>query len=657
MTDFSQLSDKLKEVADRLSSQGIWTDPQASEFEAYQNFLRVWDAVERGDNITLSALSGGYGYGEDCYFIGTEFDAHSVGSIGEVHITATDFSRDCILDFQDSDSTSITYYWTDGTDYVELYFSAGLIRCSYSVDGVIPYIAEHTPDSKPDMFDKLDFGFSFDWYDISVTWDGADCDFGIPEPSINDNAFIPPEQIDTNTLVNKDHQFLDGLISWNVALPHTSGGNFLYDISGHQNHGAVSTGAKWTGRESGYGAIDTQSVGVVNLPSIATSLAGSSEFTISFWAAKFGGGSGGLPAAVTIRPNPTNASKSLIIYPFGSANGQVYFNGTTQLINVTGTARDGRWNHFCFVSRSSTDHRFFVNGIEIGSSSTSKSIDADVTNFEWGLYPAQTLGGLLDNLMIYNRGLSDAEIVGLYRQPYSPLNRLSFNSSQVHFFSETGEGGVEVGGESNNTKIVIATTDGGILAGGESVNAKIVMLSSTGGIIAGGAAIVSGMTFDEVAVGGIEAGGTSISAKIVFETSSDGVEAGGESNSWTEISIGKGSLLTGGSADINSSTSIIASGGAVICQPYFSNGFLYRTTLTIPASNLTENLQSYYAGVIVDLPSEAPLDSTFLVTDTSGNVKDHEVRDFDGLSGWLFFRADLSAKEDNEFHIYSGGSP
>ena len=53
---------------------------------------------------------------------------------------------------------------------------------------------------------------------------------------------------------------------------------------------------------------------------------------------------------------------------------------------------------------------------------------------------------------------------------------------------------------------------------------------------------------------------------------------------------------------------------------------------------------------------ELPLDSKFLVTDTMGNVKDHEVREFDGETFWIYFRSDLSSSVDNKFYIY-GGQP
>lgn len=424
--DFAGLSDKLKEVSDKLQALGIWTDPQASEMEAYQNFLTAWDAVERGDNLTLSALSGGYGYGygynsydetaegglvgggaalvssiytedgtcgeveyvdDDCYYIETEFDLHDVGSNGDIRITATGFSRECTLEYQGSSSNSISYYWTDGTDYVELYFEENVIRCSYSVDGIIPYIAEHIPDDKPDMFNKLDFGTSFTWYDINVIWDGGNCVFGI----------LPCEKVAT--------------------------------------------------------------------------------------------------------------------------------------------------------------------------------------------------GGVL-------AGGSAAVITG-------------------DVFHEVAAGGVFAGGECSHTIIAWETATGGLLAAGE---ADLEVVQMVGGLVAGGSATVS-TRLSGVSLGGMLAGGECFNTKIVLETASGG-------------------LVAGGAATL----------------PNFI-GFLYRTTLTVPANKLSSDLQSFYVGKVVDLPTELPLNSTFLVTDVQGNIKDHEIRDFDGSSVWIFFRADLSAEEDNEFYLYSGGSP
>jgi len=421
--DFAPLSDKLQEVAAKLAEQGIWTDPQVSEIEAYQNFVRVWDAVERGDNITLSALSGGYGYGDsydetaeggvlvgggsrrsiiytedgtcgeveylddDCYYTDSDFDSHTVGSTGQVHITATAFFRECTLNLYDSDSTSITYYWTDGTDYVELYFSEGLIRCSYSVDGFIPYIAEHVPDDKPDMFNKLDFGFSFTWYDINVIWDGGNCVFGT----------LPCQKVATGGL-----------------------------------------------------------------------LAGGSAVVLS----------------------------------------------------------------------------------------------GDV-------------------------------------------------------FHEVADGGVFAGGECSHTIIAWESATGGLLAAGE---ADLEVVQMVGGLVAGGSATVS-TRLSGMSLGGMLAGGECSNTKIVLETAAGGVVAGG-------------------AATLPNSA-----------------GYLYRTTLTIAAEQLTADLHSFYVGKVVALPVELPLDSTFLVTDIHGNIKDHEIRNFDGSTVWIFFRADLSASIDNEFFVFSGGNP
>lgn len=273
---------------------------------------------------------------------------------------------------------------------------------------------------------------------------------GLDQPPLTSNQYIPTQEI---VSVNKDHPLTRGLISWNIVLPNTSGGNYLYDISGNQNHGTINSTAKWVGRENG-GGVDTQSTGLISINSVAAKLAARSEFTISFWAAKFGG-SEALNAAFTLRPSPVNASKTLIIYPYDSPNGHIFYNAV--FMDVVGLAKDGQWNHFVFTNRSSTDHRYFINGVEYGSSSTSKTLSGDISVLEFGLYPAQTFEGLLDNLMIYDRGLSDLEINGLYHEGLSSnpnlLNRLNFYQRSYNYdvVEKTSDGKLVLGSSSFRT--------------------------------------------------------------------------------------------------------------------------------------------------------------------------------------------------------------
>ena len=76
---------------------------------------------------------------------------------------------------------------------------------------------------------------------------------------------------------------------------------------------------------------------------------------------------------------------------------------------------DGRWHHVAYTN--SEVEIYFVDGVREGSHAT----DYEFKNFRWSLgqefddaRPSDYLKGLLDDVRIYNRILSDNEIKALY---------------------------------------------------------------------------------------------------------------------------------------------------------------------------------------------------------------------------------------------------
>ena len=210
-------------------------------------------------------------------------------------------------------------------------------------------------------------------------------------------------------------------------------------------------------------------------------------------------------------------------------------------------------------------------------------------------------------------------------------------------------GGVVAAGQAANAKIVIAGTDGGAVAGGSSTDAKIVAVEPAGGMVAGGLSQTS-TYLSEIVSGGLVAGGES-DVSITLTLASGGVLGGGEAVLRSSTSVnGSGGVVGGGSAAITTNITEYASGGVVVVQNRFANGYAYRLPLTIPADKVAADLHNFPVGVILQLSS-----SDFVITDSVGNVLDHEVRDQDDDFYWLFFKASLSSSQDNQFYVYFGG--
>ncbi|MEZ5951196.1 MAG: hypothetical protein R3C12_18685 [Planctomycetaceae bacterium] len=66
---------------------------------------------------------------------------------------------------------------------------------------------------------------------------------------------------------------------------------------------------------------------------------------------------------------------------------------------------------------------------------------------------------------------------------------------------------------------------------------------------------------------------------------------------------GSGGVVGGGSAAITTNITEYASGGVVVVQNRFANGYAYRLPLTIPADKVAADLHNFPVGVILQLSS------------------------------------------------------
>ena len=103
-----------------------------------------------------------------------------------------------------------------------------------------------------------------------------------------------------------------------------------------------------------------------------------------------------------------------------SANKLVLENGAT--ITATNTTSASKWQHVVAVANS-TNTQFYINGIaDAGNPNGDAGISNAARSIFIGKKRADTslLNGAMDDIMIFNRALSEAEVVALYNASSSP---------------------------------------------------------------------------------------------------------------------------------------------------------------------------------------------------------------------------------------------
>ena len=98
--------------------------------------------------------------------------------------------------------------------------------------------------------------------------------------------------------------------------------------------------------------------------------------------------------------------------------------GTLSLVTPNGTIQSGEWHHFsAVVSSDQETMRLYIDGMERATTSySSTGIRTSTAPLLFGVTSStgrDYLNGLLDDIRIYNRALSSAEIVELYRRNLS----------------------------------------------------------------------------------------------------------------------------------------------------------------------------------------------------------------------------------------------
>ena len=233
-------------------------------------------------------------------------------------------------------------------------------------------------------------------------------------------------------------------------------------------------------------------------------------------------------------------------------------------------------------------------------------------------------------------------------------------------YNITSLGGALGGGVALDTHSYNPPITGGGLLGGAAVVSPTYNINGTGGAIVAGVAFIPHYVTGGALAGGVAkvtpfnergTGGALASGRVPYHNFP--VVGGGViCTGFVDINAMdvSGGALVGGLAAVTSSTSIIATGGA-ICGFGFQNGFKFRRLITVPAGKVGTDIVKFYLGVTACITSarvETGTDFRFETLD--GTRLYHELRSWTAGNGRLvaFVKVPLLADADNSFYLYYG---
>ncbi len=264
------------------------------------------------------------------------------------------------------------------------------------------------------------------------------------------------------------------------------------DVKGGLN-GTALNGAGFAAGKVGQGFTFNGSTAVVQVPDNAAWNFGANDFTVETWV-KFN-----VLTSQDILVGHSEGTGSVNKWIFWRKNGAIEFhlNGSA-VSNITSDASFaptvGQWYHVAVV-RSANTYKFYVDGAQNGTDRfDSNTVPTAVAPLTLGQAEALTsLDGMLDEVQIFNRALSGAEIASVYNASIKGLcfdapAALSAVSRKTHTgvgdfdvpLPLTGTPGVECRtGGANGDHTVVVTFNNVVTAGSASVSAGNVIGSPT----------------------------------------------------------------------------------------------------------------------------------------------------------------------------------
>ena len=217
-----------------------------------------------------------------------------------------------------------------------------------------------------------------------------------------------------------DHTAVLGLVGA-YSFDEGSGGT-LFDYSGHGNDGTI-TGAGWSTNGKTGGALAFDGVGddLVTIPD-SNSLDLTTAFTLEAWIKPATIGFGSKTILLKAQPNQLLYALYATEEQSGRSSTHAWLAGADERVIATDPLVPGVWTHIA-ATYDGTTLRLYVNGIEVNNQPLTGSIPTSTDPLTLGGNPiwGEAYDGLLDDIRIYNRPLTPAEIQADMTTPVGDL--------------------------------------------------------------------------------------------------------------------------------------------------------------------------------------------------------------------------------------------
>lgn len=211
-----------------------------------------------------------------------------------------------------------------------------------------------------------------------------------------------------------------------VYLPFDEGsGTVAKDYSGNNNNGAI-TGATWTTGKYG-SALNFPGTSYVNLDTLEVDTSAGGHNTVEFW--MYWTGANGVM--------PFGWQSTYDLYFAGGCFG--FNTGQSNVLGFSSSGLANRWVHvvadFYNGVPNVNDNAIYIDGVKqtlgncLGTTSASKSATASARVSGWRYSNNYYFRGMIDDFRIYDRSLSDQEIINNYQKSRPEILSLSMSAN------------------------------------------------------------------------------------------------------------------------------------------------------------------------------------------------------------------------------------
>jgi hypothetical protein len=287
--------------------------------------------------------------------------------------------------------------------------------------------------------------------------------------------------VDFSSVINRKHPLARGLVLWYLTLPQNSRGYKWYDLTGRNNHGALTNmiatgdGFKSISHKGGFGSMHLTSANSSRIVGSTNILVGTGPFTISFWIQY-------TTAGTVLYKTDQDTSAGWYCQISGSNFSFLVVFSAGDCSRTCAAPVAGVWTHVvCTWNGASvgTGINIYYNGSEQPYSATanpsgSHGSDNNQTLIVGSFNQASNfLGGYVNDIKVYNRFMKVGEALSLYTNSIQSyvglLNRTSKEISIPRIFQQSNW---TVTANSNiNANAKVAHVDTTHVTCGSSINA------------------------------------------------------------------------------------------------------------------------------------------------------------------------------------------